>query len=191
MRYVIIAVLFGVLAAVSGCGGKDVSNQRGGNAPPSTPSPSTGPKQTSGLPDNLIVKKAPEGAKDISTALKEAKGGEDVVIRGRVGGMEEVFMKDRATMMMMDLSMKSCDMIPGDACKTPWDYCCDDEDTKRKNRATIQVVDTNGKILNTTLQGSVSELDVIVVKGKVVKIDAANFIINANEIFIEEKFKKG
>jgi hypothetical protein len=184
MRYVIATALLMTLAFVAGCGGKDGSAQKG------APAPAPSSKPTAALPENLLVKTAPAGAKDVSAAIKEAKGGEEVVIRGRVGGTEEVFMKDRATMTMMDMNLKSCDMRPDDACKTPWDYCCDDEETKRLNRATVQVVDQSGKILNTTLGGQLSELDVIVVKGKVVKIDAANFIINAQEIFIEEKFKK-
>ena len=83
---------------------------------------------------------------------KTAKDGDAVVIRGKVGGGEEPMAKNRAMMTILDPSVQTCDTMPGDTCKTPWDACCESTEKIAANSATVQVVDANGKPLAATLE---------------------------------------
>jgi len=184
MRYVLSALFLAAIAFVAGCGGKDAATQK------TAPAPARGSAAPADvLPAGLMLAAAPEGAKDVAAAKKGVKEGDEVILRGRVGGDAKVFVG--GTMLMMDASMQSCDMKPDDHCETPWDYCCDAPETIQQNRALIQVVGADGKPLKATLEGRISPLDMVIVKGKVQKADEKNFIVNASGIYIEQKFKKG
>jgi len=185
MKYILSAVLLMGLAFLAGCGSKDAAPQKGAGPAVGT----SGAAASAALPAGLILAAAPEGAKDILEVKKSIKEGDEVVIRGRVGGDVKVFVG--ATMLVTDMSLQSCDMKPGDECKTPWDYCCDPPETIQQHRALVQLVGADGKTLKTSLEGTLSPLDIVVVKGKVYKAESSNFIINATGIFVEKKFKKG
>ena len=45
----------------------------------------------------------------------------------------------------MDLSIPHCGENPDDACRMPWDYCCETPETIAANSATIQIVDADGQ----------------------------------------------
>jgi hypothetical protein len=99
------------------------------------------------LPAGLVVTDAPVGAQDLTAVKKTAKDGDAVVIRGTIGGREEPIAKGRAVMTVLDPSVTTCDTMPGDACKTPWDACCEPSEKIAANSATVQVVDAQGKPL--------------------------------------------
>ena len=116
---------------------------------PATTSPSAA---AASLPAGLVVTEAPANAQDLTAVKKDAKDGDAVVIRGKIGGREEPIAKNRAIMTVLDPSIPTCDTLPGDTCKTPWDACCEPSEKIAANSATVQVVDASGKPLAANLE---------------------------------------
>ncbi len=144
------------------------------------------------LPDSLFLKESPTTASNVGELKKYAKEGDEVVLRGQIGGQaKDVFNASRATFMVADMKLKPCNKIPGDTCETPWDFCCVPVNEKAANIALVQVVDAKGKLLKSTLKGvnGLDNLSVVVVKGKVSKVDGANMIVNATGIYLEPPAK--
>lgn len=137
------------------------------------------------LPATLILNEAPQAATDV-LALKQAKAGDEVVLRGKVGGRVEPFVNGRAVFQVVDTSIRSCKDLPGDTCETPWDYCC--EPDVNKKAATVQVVGADGKPLRANLKGvgGLKELSEVTIKGKVAQAgDSGPVIVNATGIHVK------
>lgn len=180
------AVVLG-LGVLAGCAGKTKTEAQGevktGAQAPGSPAPAASTK----LPDGLFVDKAPDGAVDVSKAVSAAKEGETVVVRGRIGGKREPFVEGRAIFTMGDMVLTPCNERPGDECKWPWDFCC--EDGKGKV-ASVQIADADGMVLKRNIEGehAVLPLSTVVVEGKVAPgSDGTNLVINATHIFVEKK----
>lgn len=157
-------------------------------SPPPKP-PADAPK----IPAETFVAEAPKDAKDVAALKKSVKKGDTVVVRAKVGGRAEPFVKNRAVFTVADRSLKSCDEIPGDTCKRPWDYCCESAESKKANLATIQFAGADGKPLKVGAQsaGGLEPLALIVVEGVVSEIDdKGTFVIDAKKVFVEPAKKK-
>src|SRR5687768_5652783 len=131
-----VAILFAVVTIFVAC---DDTN----DAPPAQSSTSSGAASADAgpaeaLPANLILDKSPDGAQDVIAIQKSAKAGDTVTLRGRVGGNEKPLADNRAIVTVVDPTVTTCERMPGDACKTPWDACCDPDAAAKS--ATIQVV---------------------------------------------------
>jgi hypothetical protein len=142
------------------------------------------------LPSTLLADKAPKDAVSVSKARKDAKPGEAIVLRGKIGGRKVALVPKAAIAVLADeKSIKSCNEIPGDSCEFPWDYCCETPEKLAASTATVQVKDAKGKVLRTTLRGlgELKELSTVVISGTV---DAAstkdNLIVNATSVFVEK-----
>ena len=95
---------------------------------------------------------------------------------------------NRAILTLLDSSVKTCDQMPGDSCKTPWDACCEPPETIQANTATIQIVDADGKPLKTTLRGAngIEPLKEVTVVGKVKEAGGANtLVIDATGLYVK------
>ena len=184
MRKVMTAMVLVAMVGLAACGSKPAQSQ--------TPAPGDAKKAaTESLPAELMLKEAPTGAKNVKDVKKEAKEGDEVVLRGRIGGSVEPFIDGRAVVQVADTSMIPCDQKEGDGCKTPWDLCCEEPKDIAAGSVMVQVAGADGKPLKVQMKGA-NGLDpnsVIVVKGKVGKKDGDNLTVNASGIFIEEKPK--
>ncbi len=142
------------------------------------------------LPSSLLAAKAPAGAVSVVDARKNAKPGESIVLRGRIGGRVVALVPKAAIAVLADeKSLVPCSAMPGDACKTPWDYCCETPEKLKAGTATIQVKGENGKVLRATLRGlgELKELSTVVVAGTVDAASSADvLIVNATSIYIEK-----
>src|SRR5690606_29262970 len=119
--------------------------------------------------------------------LKEdASAQGEVVVRGRVGGRVEPFVEGAAMFVMTDASLKSCDQIHGDACTTPWDYCCESPETTAANMLTVQIVDESGRPLRESIRGvhGLAPLKEVVVSGEITSRTAGGLVINAKSITV-------
>jgi hypothetical protein len=141
---------------------------------------------TAALPANLIATTAPAEAKEITAAKTSAKAGDAIVIKGMIGGTENPLATNRAMMTILDSSVKTCDSMPGDACKTPWDACCEPAEVRTAKSATVQVVGADGKPLHATLKGvgGIEPLKKVVVSG-VAKPSGDALIVEAKEIYVQ------
>jgi hypothetical protein len=156
--------------------------------PPAGPSPST-PK----IPDSVFVDAEPADAKCVAEVKKNAKKGETVVIKAKIGGRSEPFVKYRAIVVIADRCMKSCDQIPGDTCTKPWDYCCEPPESLKANTMTVQFVDDAGKVLKTGAQGvhGLEPLALVVFEGTVTeKDDKGTFVVRVTRAFVEKPKKE-
>lgn len=161
-------------------------------APPADP-PANPPAEAPRIPAAVFVTEAPKDAKDVAALKKSAKRGDTVVIKAKIGGRSEPFVKNRAVFMVADRALRSCDEIPGDTCTKPWDYCCESPESKRANMATVQFTGADGKPLKVGAQsvGGLEPLKLIVVEGVVTEIDdKGTFVIDAKKVFVEPAKKK-
>ena len=158
-------------------------------APPTTP-----PAEPPRIPATVFVTEAPKDAKDVAALKKSVrKKGETVVIRAKIGGRAEPFVKNRAVFTVADRALKSCNEIPGDTCPRPWDYCCESPESKKTNLATIQFTGADGKPLKVGAQsvGGLEPLALIVVEGIVSEVDEnGTFVVDAKKVFVEPPKKK-
>jgi hypothetical protein len=140
------------------------------------------------LPNGFFVDKLPENARDVSEARKAGtlKVGDEVVLRGRVGGSKEPFVAGRAVFTLMGRGLKACNENPDDKCSKPWDYCCETKEDILANSVTVQVTDARGQILRTDMKGrrGLKELTEIVVVGKVASADSKSLVLVASSAFV-------
>lgn len=140
------------------------------------------------LPTGFFVDSQPEHAKDVSEARHAGriKVGDEVVLRGRVGGSKEPFVAGRAVFTLMGRGLKACNENPDDKCSKPWDYCCETKEGILANSVTVQVVDAKGQILRTDMKGrrGLKELSEMVVVGKVTAADGKAVVVNATAIHV-------
>lgn len=141
-----------------------------------------------GLPPAFFTDTPGENAKDISEARKAAafKVGQDVVLRGRVGGSKQPFVAGRAVFTLMGRGLKACNENPDDKCKEPWDYCCESKADITVHSVTVQVVDAKGQPIRTDVKGrrGIKELTELVVVGKVSSTDGKAVVVNATSIHV-------
>jgi hypothetical protein len=135
-----------------------------------------------GLPSDLFVKALPDNPVDVGEARKTAQQGQQIVIRGRIGGVPNPFVDKYAIFVLSDLRLLMC----VEKCATPWDYCCTPREKILANVATVQVVDGKGKPLNVSIKGvnGLNPLSEVVVRGLVAKQDGKTLIVNAQNIFV-------
>jgi hypothetical protein len=141
------------------------------------------------LPANLIVATPPAEAKEVVEARK-ANDGDEVVVRGRIGGSAKPFTEGRAVFQLVDLAMKTCNQAsPMDDCKTPWDYCCDDKADVFAKSVTVQVLGPSGQPLRASLDGvgGLKPMGEVAVKGTVKKSpDGKAVTVNATELYVKQ-----
>jgi len=139
-----------------------------------------------------LLKKEPKGAVDVLALRKDVKDQQDVVVVGRIGGRVNPWVKGTAVFPIVDRSLKACNEIPGDTCKTPWDFCC--ETNVPKATVLVMFVDENGKVIKQDPREMfhVKELQTVVIQGKAKRDKAGNVTILASTIHIrnDEKAKK-
>lgn len=70
-----------------------------------------------------LLSQEPKGANGVRDVRESAKDEDEVVVVGRIGGMEHPFVEGMAAFSIVDPAMKPCNEIGDDACPKPWDYC--------------------------------------------------------------------
>ena len=112
------AAPFLLVLALVACGSKE-EPAKGGPAP--------------AVLSQLTLGAKPEGAIGVVDARKgEAK--DAAVVTGRVASVVSGY----AAMTLMDLSLPYCGEKGEDGCKTPWDYCCEDRETRAANSLAVE-----------------------------------------------------
>ncbi|MGP1272218.1 MAG: hypothetical protein ACTS22_02675 [Phycisphaerales bacterium] len=115
-----------------------------------------------------ILTSAPADGLAVSQAKAEAKEGDRVVVRGRIGGRKHPLTDGSPVFTVMDLEIPHCGQIPGDSCGTPWDYCCETPESVTANSATVQIVDAQDQpVSQGASEGGLRPLDEVVVVGTV------------------------
>lgn len=138
--------------------------------------------------DSYFTTIAPPAPQPIHTLRTSAKPGDQVVVSGIVMGREKPFVEGRAAFVLGDpAKLTPCNKMPDDACKTPWDACCDSPELKREGTATVQITGTDGRVLKQSLKGihGLTELSNVTLTGVVDKASTAEaLIINATALHV-------
>ena len=139
--------------ALGGCG--DSSTPPGADA--STPTPAAG--------TSWLLREMPAAAIPVAEAKRTAREGDQVVVRGRIGGRRDPMTAEFAVFVMIDPAIPHCEI---GKCKTPWDYCCETPEYITTNSATVQLVGDTGKPISVDLgKHLIKPLDEVVVVGTV------------------------
>jgi hypothetical protein len=153
----------------------------------STPSTSSSsPSASNAALDAYYAATPPADAKPVLEVRKAAAPGDQVVVKGRA----KDFVDGRAMVTLVDASLRACSDpgdAMGDACKTPWDYCCIESDEVAASSATIEIRDASG-VVKHGLQGfhGLDHLDTVTVSGTVEKDEAGNLTVVAKNLHVEK-----
>jgi hypothetical protein len=170
-----VVVAAAVLMSVAGCD----------KGKPAASNPKAPTNTTVVIPATYFVETEPPAAKPIIDVKKDARAGDEVVMRGRIAGRKDPFTAGRASFMMTDLSLAVCE----DGCKTPWDHCCDEPKEIAAVAATVQLVDEKGEVLKTDAKGvhGLTPNAELVVVGKVKsKDDTGNMVVDVKQVYVKK-----
>lgn len=176
----IFSVLLCVVAGVFGCEQKSPEAARRATDSAQTP--------LAELPADFFLAETPKGARGVAEIKADESASGEVVVRGRIGGRKEPFVDGAAVFVLADASLKACNELHGDGCKTPWDYCCESRASLAANTATIQVTDADGRPLRMSLngRGGLTPLATLVIVGDIAQRDNSGvLVINARRIHVE------
>lgn len=139
-----------------------------------------------GAETDIISSEAPEKALDVVAARKNAKNGEQISVVGRIGGRKNPWIKGAAAFSIADRSLKACNERDDDACKTPWDYCC--ESNVPKSSLLVMFVDESGKPIRRDAREllGVAELQTVVVTGTAKRDKTGNVTLLASKVYLPE-----
>lgn len=176
---ILTVLLSSSLLPLAGCEDSADKRTSGGQAVSQT---------SAALPIGVILTAAPADPQNVVEARSKAKAGDEIVVQGRIGGQVRPFVEGRAMFQLVDLSLPTCNMTPGDTCETPWDYCCEPKDQLAAKSVTIQIVGDNGKLLAVDLNGQhgLKPMARVIVRGTVDrKSDEKAIVIQANGIYVD------
>jgi hypothetical protein len=139
-----------------------------------------------------LLSEAPAGVKGVIDARKDAKDGDEVVVKGRIGGNKNPWIEGRAGFWIVDSSFKPCNEREDDACDTPWDYCCDSREDLLRGMATVKVLDRQGRTVEVDARKllGVKELQTVIVRGKAKRDQEGNLTILASGVYCAAGDKK-
>ncbi|HRP62305.1 MAG TPA: hypothetical protein PK400_03335 [Phycisphaerales bacterium] len=138
------------------------------------------------LPKSMLLDRIPAGAVEVGEAMKTAKVGDEIVLRGRITDSSDVFVPNRAIFRLADekavprccLSNIGKPVSAGSSCGVP-----------ATMRATVQFLDDRGRIIQTGLNGkhNLGIAKEVFVVGVVQQADNDRIlIINAKKLHVPE-----
>lgn len=149
------------LAALAGC--EKSTTETGG-----TPSGATSGGSAGDTSPAWLLASAPADPVDVGAAKATASEGDQIAIRGRIGGRSDPMSAESAVFVVMDPAIPSCADNPGDSCATPWDYCCEPQEVITANNATVQLIGEDGAPLAIDLRKhGIEPLDEVIAVGTV------------------------
>ncbi|QKK09469.1 MAG: hypothetical protein HND58_15730 [Planctomycetota bacterium] len=116
-----------------------------------------------------VLTGAPAGeAVSVADAKASAAEGDAITIRARIGGRSKPITADSPVFLVMDMEVPSCADMEEDHCATPWDYCCEAQESIKANSATVQIVGPDGSTIETDpIAAGLNPLDEVIVVGTV------------------------
>ena len=105
------------------------------------------------VPTNLFVREKLAPSISVLEARNRNIIGELLTVEGYIGSRKDPFSQNRASFILCDHTIDSCDRVLGDNCPTPWDACCEDRNKIINGTINIQVVDKNGTLVQGNLNG--------------------------------------
>lgn len=130
--------------------------------------PTPGPAAGTTTASNWVLTSAPADAVPVGEAKSSVSEGDEVVIRGRIGGRVQPIAADSSVFTIVDMKLKHCGQLHGDTCPQPWDYCCEPPASLTAHSATVQLVNADGAALETDpIKAGLKALDEVIVVGTI------------------------
>ncbi len=139
-------------------------------------------------PEDLFATVEPSGARGVLEVKAAPQVGDEVRVRGRIGGRKEPFVEGRAMFTLVELSLPTCNEKHGDGCPTPWDYCCEPARELIRQSLTVQVPGADGKTLRASLAGAhgLKPMAEVVVTGRIAKVEEGGIVVvEARQIWVK------
>jgi hypothetical protein len=137
---------------VAGCGGNDAPEQAAATETRNT----------------YLLATEPGDAVSVTAAKAAAQEGDALVMRARIGGRKAPISEESGVFTVMDLEIPHCGQMKGDACPTPWDYCCETPESMKAHSATVQLIGADGTpIARSPADDGLEPLDEVVLVGTV------------------------
>lgn len=128
-----------------------------------------------------VLSEAPAGDVPITEAKASAQEGDQIVVRGRIGGRHAPMAEGSPVFTVVDLALPHCGQNPDDKCPFPWDYCCELPATIASNSATVQVLGDRVDLA----AGGLAPLDEVILMGTVgPRPDEAVLTIQATGVYV-------
>lgn len=173
----------GLLCAFVGCSGCDVVGTSG-NSKLGADGTKTSPSTTLG--NEYLLTTEPTDAIAVGTARQTVTDTQEITLIGIIGGSTSPFVEGIAAFTIVDSKVQYCAAEEG--CKTPWDYCCTQNQVK-DNIATVKIVDATGNPVAIDAKAllNIKELSTVLVQGTAKRDDAGNLSIAASKIFVKKR----
>jgi len=132
-----------------------------------------------------LLASEPSDAQGVTAARADVSHADEVAVFGRIGGDPSPWVAGQAAFLLVDSDLTPCNERDGDACPTPWDYCCD-LDVLPTHKAMVRIVDADGRTVPTDARKllGVQELQAVVVRGKALRDEAGNLTVLAEGVFV-------
>jgi hypothetical protein len=146
------------------------------------PAAATTPAAASPAAAKFVLAADPGEALGVVDA-KLAGPADKVTVEGRIANIVKGF----AVFTLMDKALPYCgETNKEDKCKTPWDYCCEDQKTRTANSMVVEFHDASGQPIATASLPSLQLVDAVKVTGKLTKDADGNFVLAATGVFRTE-----
>ncbi len=148
------------------------------------PQPQPQPEADTGIPSSLLLETEPEGVVGIAEVLQSSAVGDEVVVKGWIGGSGSPLVAERAVMTVVDASVyNKC--RDEECCETPWDYCCATEEAKA-NMASIRVVAADGQLVAKGFEGfgGIDASRQVTIRGKISTLEAGVLVVDASGVWV-------
>jgi hypothetical protein len=135
----------------------------------------------------LFLDVPPKEVADIAPTKKNAKVGDSVTVRGRIGGSRKPFVEGRGVFLVMDRNVPNCTENHNPGCPSPWDFCCAPKEARLAGAATIEVAGPAGVPVRSGLMGvgGLAPLREVVVEGTVAELtEGGGMVIRAQHLFV-------
>lgn len=158
-----------------------------GGGSPETTSPEPAPVDPA--VEAVFTDAPPAGeAEPIPQVKTQGKAGKEVILEGRVMGVMNPFVDNRAVFVLGDnATITPCSDMEEDHCPTPWDACCDPNEIRQAGTATVQIVNAEGDVLKQGLEGvnGLEKLATVRVAGTLApNTSPESLIVNASAIHV-------
>ncbi len=114
-----------------------------------------------------VLASAPSGAQNITDAKAAAVEGDEIAIRGIIGGTMEPISAASPVFRIVDTGLFNRCTSDDDHCSTPWDYCCAAPEDVVASSATVQLINADGSPFTGDPTANLDPLDEVILVGTV------------------------
>ncbi len=143
--------------------------------------------QVNAVGKKFLIEQEPADAQPVAEAI-QADDDAEITIVGRIGGESKPLVEGLAAFTIVDPSLRACSDIPDDPCETPWDYCCEKEETLASHSVMVKFADEKGTVVPVDARElfGVEPLQTVVIKGRLQKDESGKTAVVAEKMYVKK-----